>query len=56
MTNSEIEKIENFLTNLKYRRYSTGVMHIATPQWLEDLRSCIKIIEKLLEERQNDIK
>lgn len=48
MTNQEIE---NGLSRIRNSRYSTGVLHIAAPQWLEDLRWCIKVIDFLLRER-----
>ena len=44
------ETIQAYLDQLRYRRYSTGVMYIAPPQWLEDIRNLIKCVEFLLEE------
>lgn len=45
-----IKEIENYLSKLKNMRYSTGVMHISTPAWMQDLRWCIEAIEFLLNE------
>jgi len=46
------ESIKEHLENLKNRRYTTGVLHTATPQWLEDIRELIKIVEFLLDEKK----
>ena len=45
------ESIKQFIETMKYRRYTTGVMHISEPQWIEDIRYLIKCVEFLLEKK-----
>jgi len=45
------ESIKLYVDSLKYKRYSSGVMHIATPEWLEDIRYLITCVEFLLNEK-----
>lgn len=40
------------LNNLRGRRYTTGVLHTSSPQWIIDLGWCIKVIEFLLENQK----
>lgn len=47
-----INEIRNYVIRLSHKRYSSGVivMHIVAPEWLEDLKWCIKAINFLLDE------
>ena len=45
-----IQEIKSGLSYIKNARYTTGVLHVVAPRWLEDLRWCIKVIEFLLNE------
>lgn len=50
------QEIENGLSRIRNARYTTGVLHISDPEWLEHLRWCIKVIDFLLEERKKEKK
>lgn len=41
--------IENYLDRMKYRSYSTGVMHISPPQWMMDIRTLMAMCKQLNE-------
>ena len=49
-----ITDITTYISRLENKRYTTGVMHISPPEWLEDLRWCIKAIKFLLEELEGE--
>ena len=46
------ESIRRYVDSLRYRQYTTGVMHVAAPQWLEDIRELIKCVNFLLEQKE----
>ena len=51
MTPEDQTRIKDFIRELRSRRYTTGVLYLGGgPQWADDLRECIRLFEKLLEE------
>ena len=51
MTNAAIRQYVNVLRN---KRYTTGVLHVAAPEWMQDLRWCIDAILFLLAECEKE--
>jgi len=46
-TKELITRAQRGVGQIRNARYSTGVLHVAPPAWLEDLRWCIATIDEL---------